>query len=45
MLTVQAVLFKEDQATAAKATITTWQDRIKAQDQVKAVEDKVPVRA
>jgi hypothetical protein len=50
MLTGQAVLFKEAQATAAVAIVTAWQGGVKhriklANAATNAVEEKVPVRA
>ena len=50
MLTGQAVLFKEAQATAAVAIVTAWQGGVKhriklANAAINAVEEKVPVRA
>jgi hypothetical protein len=50
MLTGHAVLFKEAQATAARAIVTAWQGGVKhriklANAAIKAVEEKVPVSA
>jgi uncharacterized membrane protein YfbV (UPF0208 family) len=50
LLTGQAVLFKETQATAAKAIVAAWHRGVKhriklANAAIKAVEEKVPVRA
>jgi hypothetical protein len=42
MLPVQAVLFKEAQATAAKATITAWQDGIKHRIKLRQSRTKCP---
>jgi hypothetical protein len=50
LLTGNAVLFKQAQATAARAIVTAWQGGVKhriklANAAIKAVEEKVPVRA
>jgi hypothetical protein len=50
MLTGQAVLFQETQATAAKAIVAAWQRGVKhriklANAAIKVVEENVPVRA
>jgi hypothetical protein len=42
MLTVQVVLFKETQATAAKAIVTAWQGGIKRRIKLRQSRKKCP---